>query len=166
MKILGARRIVPRPRDMDAWVDAFAVAAEELAPDTLGFEMAGVTSYRPDPAPGSSGVLMPLNGEAEAVQCGLFAAPAALRILAAAQLGRPDQDGLTEAEVVDGVMDLLEILVGAIEARLLLREASSRGVPFYLQADGMRSGPSDDRAGLQMQVGPVEVTLLIIRRLN
>lgn len=166
MKILSTRHRFPAPLQIEEWTRAFVDAVEELGPDTLGFELAGLTSYRPEPAAGSVGVLIPLNGETESLQLGLFAAPDALRALAAAQLGRRDAASLTDADIVGGAMDLVEILVGSIEARLLGREASSRGVPVYLAADGMLCGPSDERAGVQMQVGPVEATLLIVRRRN
>lgn len=165
MNPFAARNLSPRPRPLEIWTRAFAEAMEDLGPEALGVDLAGVTSYRPEPAPGSVGLLVPLNGEAELLQFGLFAAPGALRLLAAAELGRSDGGSPTEIETVGGVTDLIEMLVGAVEARLMSRENSSRGVPVFLHSDGLLVGPTDERAGLQMQVGPVEVTLLVVRRL-
>lgn len=164
MSLFHARRS-PRPRALALWSEAFAEAVEELAPEALGFDMAGITSYRPDPAAGSAGAVVPLNGDSESLQFGLFAAPEALRALAAARLGR-DESSVEHADVIDGITDLLELLVGAVEARLFAAEGSSRGVPLFVTADGLRHAPSEERAGMQMLIGPAEVTLVVVRRVN
>jgi|GEM_PF-6707697 len=164
MNLRIVRKMNPLPRNAAEWLQALAESVEDLTPESLGFTMAGVVSYRVETKPVACGVLLPVSGEADSLQIGLFASADGCRRLAAAYAGQSSPDRLTDRDVADALGELLTTLVASVKGRLGVDDDTLRsGLPIYLRGRP-ETGTALESSGLQMLVGPVEVQLLVLRR--
>lgn len=164
MALRVLRRENPLPADASAWLQLLSEAAEDLAPETLGCSVAGVTSYRGELEPAACAVLLPVAGDDELLQVGLCCAPAAARTLSAAFLGQADPEALGSGDIADALGELLNSWMSAVLMRLGAPARALRlGLPLLVSGP-LQAGPAAERSGLSMTLGPTSVQLVVMRR--
>lgn len=164
MALRIVRKENPLPRDAAEWLQAVSAAVEDLAPETLGCELAGVTSYRGELEPAACGALLPISGDDENLQLGLFCAPVAARELAAAFLSHADPESLHAAEVADALGEILNSWMSTALVRLGVSDETLRlGLPLFVSGP-LQAGITMERSALSMKLGPTPIQLVMLRR--
>lgn len=164
MALHALRNADNAPRSAGEWVEALAQAAEDLAPDSLGFETTGLVGYRAGAASVAWGVLLPVVGEGESMHVGIFASPDDCRALAAAYLGSAGGDDLAEPELAEALGEIVNALVGAVRALAGLDDETLRcGLPVLIRG-GFELGATPERCAARIMFGPIEAQLVVFRR--
>lgn len=158
------RKENPLPRDAAEWLHAVSEAVQDMAPETLGCELAGVTSYRGEQEPAACGALLPVSGDEENLQVGLFCSPVAARELAAAFLSHADPESLNGAEIADALGEILNSWMSTVLVRLSVPTSTLRlGLPLFVSGP-LQAGITMERSGLSMKLGPTPIQLVLVRR--
>jgi len=99
----------------------------------------------------------------DSMHVGLTASSAGCRALARGLLRAPEDEELSDAEVVDGVNELMNIVAGKVKARLAGVDGTLRlGLPMFLTTP-VRLTDRMERATDKVTFGPVECRLLVFR---
>ncbi len=152
----------PKVIPIEEWLQSFRGAADELARASLRFDPGAATAREAeDGEPGAYiAVLSPNN----AVHLGLSAKPAQCRALARALLGLRRDEALSEADVVDSVSEVMNILAGKVKASMTGRDGQLHlGLPMYVP-NPISASAGSEAASVEVKLGPVECTLRVYRR--
>jgi hypothetical protein len=154
--------MTPKVIPIDEWLKTFRGAADELARTSLRFD-AGSPAAK-DAEDGEPGAYIAVLSPNNAVHLGLSASPAHCRALARALLGLRRDEALSEADVVDGVSEVMNILAGKVKAGMAGRDGQLHlGLPMFVQSP-VRASAGSEAAAAAVKLGPVECTLRVYRR--
>jgi hypothetical protein len=153
---------LPAPIAAQPWLEAARVAVIDVARRALGAIVTFTVSAdrggegrgrgEQELAGAMGGALVPIVSELAPVQIGLFSSDAGCAALARALLVRGAHEPLTRAEIVDAVGEIVNMLCGAVKARVA-RYASRAvlGLPTFVH------GPIEARRQQVVEVLPVTI---------
>lgn len=147
---------------LQEWVKTFHRAADEFARASLRFDpKAGPAAPAEAGEPGAYiTILSPHNS----VHLGLSASPARCRQLARALLGLRSDESLSEADMVDGMSEVMNIIAGKVKASMAGKDGQlSLGLPMFVQAP-IRASAGLEAAEMDAKIGPVDCKLRVYRR--
>lgn len=144
------------------WLDHMKDVTDEMARGPLRFTSAAGARVKEPPGerPGSYiAVLSAFNS----MHLGVTSSAAGCRALARALIGAEREQEMSDAEVMDGINEFVNIVAGKVKARLQGRDGTLRlGLPHFLTTP-VRITDSMERATDRVRVGPVECQLLVFR---
>lgn len=144
------------------WMEAIEKALDEVAVGVFGCSIA-LKGRLENPPPGAAGAYMNLVGPNGGVQIGLVSSPDGCQALSRAMLSmEPSAGPLSAEEVADAVCEIVNILAGAVKARVRDRVASLQlGLPTFFHGPAQRT----DRLGVAaagVKIGEVDAALLML----
>jgi len=113
------------------WLQALEAAYAELAPGTLGFDLPRAGLPMESPPTSGAGAYLPLLGPSGSVQVALVSSEEGCAAVARGLLALQPEEALSPAEVADAVCEVVNILAGAVKARLRDRAALQMGLPTF-----------------------------------
>ena len=142
------------------WLSAFREAADDVAASAMRFDEA--CASRKD-SPHRPGAFIALLSDRNSVHVGLTASPDGCRALARGLLGlRTDQE-IDEADVMDGVSEVMNIVAGKVKSRMSGRDGKLRlGLPMFLP-NPASAGQGAESASADIKIGPVDCRLVVFR---
>jgi hypothetical protein len=155
--------------DLREWMVYFREATSEVASSALKFE-------GPRPAPRGKGAPMDVGdnkprpggfisllSDSAALRLGITATLEGCRTLARSLLGLHPTQPVSDREVGDAVSELMNIIAGRVKSRVSERDASIQlGLPMFIESRVQETG-SMERQAADIQLGPVDCTLLVYR---
>jgi hypothetical protein len=147
------------------WLKTFRGAADDLARTSLRFDPASPAA-KPSPAPdgGEPGAYIAVLSPNNAVHLGLSASPVQCRALARALLGLRHEEELSEADVMDGMSEVMNILAGKVKASMAGRDGQLHlGLPMFVP-NPIRASGGSEAVSAEVRMGPVDCTLRVYRR--
>lgn len=147
---------------LEDWLQEMRRVTHEMAGGPLVFP---VRRAMPLPAAATDqvGSYIAVMSAFDSMHVGLTTSAAGCRVLARSLLHAPPDEDLSDAEVVDGVNELMNIVAGKVKARLVGIDGTLRlGLPMFLTTP-VRLTDRMERATDTVPVGPVECRLLVFR---
>jgi hypothetical protein len=150
---------------IEEWLKTFRGAADELARTSLRFDpVAAGTPAPKEPEDGEPGAYIAVLSPNNAIHLGLSAKPAQCRALARALLGLRRDESISDADVVDSVSEVMNILAGKVKASMAGRDGQLHlGLPMYVH-DPIRASAGSEATSVEVKLGAVECTLRVYRR--
>ena len=147
---------------LEEWLKEMRRVTRELSEGALQFP-----ERRTLPLPASAaehvGSYIAVMSAFDSMHVGLTASSAGCRVLARSLLNAPADEDLSDAEVVDGVNELMNIVAGKVKARLAGADGTMRlGLPMFLTTP-VRLTDRMERATDNVTFGPVACRLLVFR---
>jgi CheY-specific phosphatase CheX len=150
--------------ELNDWLEALREVVRDYAARSLRFDgapqmEAGAPASGPKPA-----AYVAILGDRCSIHLGISSSMDGCRALARALLGRRQRDAIADAEVVDGMSEILNIVAGKVKSRMVARDGSLKlGLPLFVQGQvGM--GEETERVSADVLLGPVPCQLLVFRR--
>jgi chemotaxis phosphatase CheX-like protein len=149
--------------ELSDWLEALKDVIRDYAARSLRFDgppqQGGTPS--PDPRPAAYVAIL---GDRCSLHLGLSSTMGGCRALVRALLGVRQRDPITDAEVVDGMSEILNIAAGKVKSRMVVRDGSLKlGLPMFVQGP-VGLGEHTERASADVMVGPVPCQLVVYRR--
>jgi len=113
------------------WLRALESAYAELAPGALGLESPRAGLPMEEPPSSGAGAFLPLLGPSGSVQVALVSSEEGCAAVARGLLALQPGDPLSPPEVADAVCEVVNILAGAVKARLRGQVALQMGLPTF-----------------------------------
>ncbi len=134
------------------WMAALEQGLDEVAGGALGCTTIAGGRHE-TPAPGMAGAYLSLVGSNGGVQLGVASSPGGCQALARALLGmEPGAGALPPEEVADAVCEIVNILAGAVKARVREQAPSLQmGLPTFFH------GPVQPTEKLAVSVSDVKI---------
>ncbi len=148
---------------LDEWLRATADCLAEVATTTLGYAGCELLARRTD-APELTGAYIALVGEENAVQIAIASTPEVCAQLSACLLGMEPEEAaeLSEADVADGIGELVNMVAGGVKTRLAGRDGAIQlGLPFVVEGRVERASATKV-AYCDADLGPAKVVIIII----
>jgi hypothetical protein len=174
---MAKEKVIP----MKEWLQTFRGAADELARTSLRFDpgaaagaaakggavraaAAKVGAKAAADEDGEPGAYIAVLSPNNAIHLGLSARPSQCQALARALLGLRHDEPIAEADVMDSVSEVMNILAGKVKASMAGRDGELHlGLPMFVQNPVQASAGSEAEA-TEVKLGPVECTLRVYRR--
>lgn len=154
--------------ELKDWLEALTEVIRDYAARSLRFD--GKPALEPPSGNGDgSGGMLPaayvaILGERCSMHLGVSSSMDGCRALVRALLGVRQRDPITDAEVVDGMSEILNIAAGKVKSRMVVRDGSLKlGLPIFVQGQ-VGLGENTERASADVMIGPVPCKLLVFRR--
>lgn len=149
--------------DLNDWLEALKDVIRDYAARSLRFDgppqAENGTAADPPPA-----AYVAILGDRCSMHLGISSTMGGCRALVRALLGMRQRDEITDAEVVDGMSEILNIAAGKVKSRMVVRDGSLKlGLPMFVQGQ-VGLGESTERAAADVLVGPVPCQLVVYRR--
>jgi hypothetical protein len=153
-----ARRRIP----LEDWLKEMKRVTGELSSVALEFPERRTLAL-PASAADHVGSYIAVMSAFDSMHVGLTASSAGCRVLARSLLHAPVDEDLSDAEVVDGVNELMNIVAGKVKARVAGSDGTMRlGLPMFLTTP-VRLTERMERATDDVRFGPVQCRLLVFR---
>jgi hypothetical protein len=150
------------PIGLGDWIEQMKHVTRDLVGGPLAFETPKVVKL-PAAKNEQVGSFVAVLSAFDSMHLGILSSSAGCRALARGLLQIPADEALTDAEVVDGVNEFVNIVAGKVKARLVGRDGTLRlGVPMFLTTP-VRLTDRMEKASDVVQVGPVECRLMVFR---
>ncbi|HLQ66306.1 MAG TPA: chemotaxis protein CheX [Candidatus Limnocylindrales bacterium] len=149
--------------ELKEWLEALTEVMRDYAGRSLKFDGPPLVEARDlsEPRPAAYVAIL---GERCSLHLGLSSSMGGCRALVRALLGMRQRDPITDAEVVDGMSEILNIAAGKVKSRMVVRDGSLKlGLPMFVQGQ-VGYGESTERASGDVMIGPVPCQLLVYRR--
>ena len=149
--------------DLNDWLEALKDVIRDYAARSLRFDgppqVENGTAADTPPA-----AYVAILGDRCSMHLGISSTMGGCRALVRALLGMRQRDEITDAEVVDGMSEILNIAAGKVKSRMVVRDGSLKlGLPMFVQGQ-VGLGESTERAAADVLVGPVPCQLVVYRR--
>jgi hypothetical protein len=149
--------------ELNDWLDVLKDVVRDYAARSLRFDgpplADGARGGDPRPA-----AYVAILGDRCSMHLGLSTTMGGCRAIVRALLGMRQRDPITDAEVVDGMSEILNIAAGKVKSRMVVRDGSLKlGLPMFVQGQ-VGLGESTERASVDVMVGPVPCQLVVYRR--
>jgi hypothetical protein len=148
--------------EVSDWMGALEHGLDEVASGVFGCSIT-TKGRRENPPPGTAGAYLSLVGPSGGVQIGLASSPDGCQMLSRAMLSlEPGAGPLGAEEVADAVSEIVNILAGAVKARVRDRLPTLQlGLPTFFH------GPAQptEKLGVavaEVQIGEVIAALLLL----
>lgn len=148
---------------LDDWLQATAETLAEVCTTTLMYDGCTLGEKRAD-NPELTGAYIALVGEDNAVQIAIAGTPEVCAQLSACLLGmEPEEaDDLTEADIADGIGELVNMVAGGVKTRLVGKDAGIQlGLPFVVEGRVERAN-STKVTYCDADLGQAQVVLIVI----
>jgi len=149
--------------DLNDWLEALKDVIRDYAARSLRFDgpPQADNGAAADSAPAAYVAIL---GDRCSMHLGISATMGGCRALVRALLGMRQRDAITDAEVVDGMSEILNIAAGKVKSRMVVRDGSLKlGLPMFVQGQ-VGLGESTERAAADVLIGPVPCQLVVYRR--
>lgn len=156
------------PASLDDWMSAVVASAEELATVALGFEGSTLVGRRDSFPRDLNSALVALVSESASVQLGVASTDEGCRQLAGALLClEPGEEELSDEDVADAVGEIANIVAGQVKRTIGGPGSSMKlGLPLFVHGKVETSSDTVETAAADITVGPVPVTLLVMKDSN
>lgn len=153
---------IPEENTIDEWLERFETEAREYASHHLRFDPRAATP-RADPGAAQGAVYVAVLSDRTSIHLGLSTSRQACGTLARALLGARQSQDLSEAEIIDGMSEILNILAGKVKSKMSDSNGRYRlGLPIFV--DGQAAvGAAMERAVSTLTLGPVTCQLMVFR---
>ncbi|HYJ31957.1 MAG TPA: chemotaxis protein CheX [Candidatus Binatia bacterium] len=151
--------------ELKDWLEALTEVIRDYAARSLRFDGTPVV---PNGASAGSepAAYVAILGERCSMHLGISTSMEGCRALVRALLGMRQKDPITDAEVVDGMSEILNIAAGKVKSRMVVRDGSLKlGLPIFVQGQ-VGLGESTEKATAEVPIGPVPCRLLVYRRVR
>jgi hypothetical protein len=109
------------------------------------------------------GAYIAILSEENSVHLGFSSTPQGCRTLARGFLGMRGDDPIDDADVVDGVSEVMNILAGKVKSKMTGRDGTLRlGLPMFIK-NPVSVGQGTETVGSDVKIGPVECRLIVYR---
>ncbi len=147
------------------WLECFQELALAFASGSLRFDSGAAPDRAPAGGPRPAAYIAVL-GESNSIHLGLSTTMQGCHTLARALMGMRQKDSLPEADVVDGMSEILNILAGKVKSRMITRDPSLKlGLPIFIVGEIQMTG-NLERGAADVSLGPVPCRLLVFRDLR
>jgi hypothetical protein len=149
--------------ELNDWLEALKDVIRDYAARSLRFDgpPQAENGASADPRPAAYVAIL---GDRCSMHLGISATMGGCRSLVRALLGMRQKDEITDAEVVDGMSEILNIAAGKVKSRMVVRDGSLKlGLPMFVQGQ-VGLGEGTERAAADVLVGPVPCQLVVYRR--
>lgn len=125
---------------IDTWLDAAVAAVEESAP-TLGFAGLKRGVRGREAGPELSGAFVALTSDATCIQVGLLSTARGHTTLARTLLDVVDGEALGDADTIDAVRELTNVIAGGVKRGMIGRDPGLRiGLPVFVHGGVEKTG--------------------------
>ena len=149
---------------LNEWLEALREVVHDYAARSLRFDGAPQAEAGAPAAGVKPAAYVAILGDRCSMHLGISSSMDGCRALTRALLGMRQRDAISDAEVVDGMSEILNIVAGKVKSRMAARDGSLKlGLPLFVQGQvGM--GDETERLSADVLVGPVPCQLLVFRR--
>ena len=117
---------------IDSWLDAAVAAVEESAP-TLGFDGLERGRRAHEAGPDLFGAFVAVTSDVTCIQIGLLATARGHATLARTLLDLADEEALGEADKIDAVRELANVIAGGVKRGMIGHDPGLRiGLPVFV----------------------------------
>ena len=147
---------------IDNWLDAALKSAEESA-SALGIDGLERGDRSTKASPELFGALVSVTSDATCIQVGVLGTPGGHAAVARTMLGVGESDGLDEADVVDAVRELANVIAGGLKRDMIERDPGLRiGLPVFTHG-ALEATPSLDLALQHLRVSGESLALVVLQ---
>ncbi len=147
---------------IEDWLEAFREVASEVSLSSFRFDRP--EHHEGDELAVEPGAFIALLSDANAVHLGFSSTPDGCRTLARGFLGVRSDVPLSEADVVDGVGEVMNILAGKVKSKMAARDGAIRlGLPIFVR-NAASVGRDDESVAAEAKLGPVACRLVVYQR--
>jgi hypothetical protein len=147
---------------IESWLAAAVLAVEESAP-TLGFEGLERAAHAAHPASDLSGAFVALTSDVTSIQIGLLATADGHASLARTLLALPRDETLGDADKIDAVRELANVIAGGVKRGMIEQDPGLRiGLPVFVHG-GVESTGSLESLVQHWQFCGERIALVILQ---
>ena len=149
---------------IQAWVTAFKEVALELAGTSLRFDESVTPLSDASMCGVQPSAYIAILSEQESVHLGISTTPEGVRVLTRAMLRIRADRPIEDADAVDGLSELLNIVAGKVKSRMTKRDGVLLlGLPIFISGH-THPGAGMEQAGEDLRLGPVPCRITVHRR--